>query len=717
MSDTRLTTVLKAALQYRAEGRSVFPIVNKQPKVKWKELQSRLATEAELIEWFGQNPSLQIAMVMGRISGGIWVMDADGMAAVDWLKHNAPATTVYARTKRGLHAYYLNPPGIEVRSGANVILDLKKSTGHQIDVKGEGGYTVVPPSPFRGGEYRWEISGEGWAGLTAWQPPNQTKIAMAAWSGHGDLNLDLSDVRPARDYRPAPQGERNSALASIAGSMIARGLTAEEVLIWALGWNMGCNPPMSEEEVRRTVESIANIHLRNYGSLPVPIVEVSPEVKRRTKQPDGIPDEILKPGGVMEMIMDYAKKSTVANFNLFSMVAALATVGSLVGQKVMTETGLRTNLYIFALAPSGTGKNTPMSAIRKLLFEADCSDYLGPSHLASDAALVSALSSRDRRDGTSMLLFIDEIGDLIGAVKNKNNLAKNGLIHLLKELYSATDTIYTKSYANANNDIVINYPHLSFYATGVPARFWGNLNYDDIIDGFLPRSLVFNVDLEVTKRRKPIVDNVPENLIKAVRSLAQITPSYVGNMRTTPNPLVVRKTPAAESYFDKWDDHLIEMQNKYRHSEDGRGAIYNRAAEHAHKIALIHAVSLAGGIPGAVDMSSVQYAINLLDWCLPQMIVHITENISHNEQDSLRKRILAMVDKKGSVTKRDVYTNLHGCNSKMAEDAIRILEECGELVPARVKNKNGCAALLWVRPPKDCDNNKSNQDDGKETNQ
>jgi len=629
-------------------------------------------------------------------------MDADGLAAVDWLKHNAPATTVYARTKRGRHAYYLMPPGVEIRSGANVIPELKKSTGHQIDVKGAGGYTVVPPSPFRGGEYRWEISGDGWAGLTVWQPPNQS--VMATWSGNGNLNLDLSDAPPARDYRPVSQGDRNSALASIAGGMIARGLTEDEVLVWARGWNMGCNPPLSDDEVRRTVASIANIHLRNHGSLPVTVIDVAPEVKRRPKHQGGIPDDILRPGGIIEMIMDYAKKSTVASFDLFSMAAALSTVGSLVGQKVMTETGLRTNLYIFALAPSGTGKNTPMSAIRKLLLDADCADYLGPSHLASDAALVSALSTRDRRDGSSMLLFIDEIGDLISAVKNKNNLAKNGLIHLLKELHSATDTIYTKSYANANNNIVINYPHLSFYATGVPARFWGNLNYDDILDGFLPRSLVFNVDLEVTKRRKPTIDNVPANLIKGVRMLAQITPGYVGNMRTTPSPLVVPKTLEAESYFDKWDDHLIEMQNKYRHSGDGRGAIYNRAAEHAHKIALIHAVSLAGGIPGAVDMPSVQYAINLLDWCLPQMVQHIAENISHNEQEGLRKRILAMVDKKGSITKRDVYTNLYGCNSKMAEDAIRILEECGELVPARIKQKNGGAGLIWIRPPKDDDN-------------
>lgn len=692
MPGDKLTTVLKAALQYRAEGRSVLPLINKKPKVYWKDLQSRLATEEELTEWFGRNPSLQIAMVMGRVSGGLWVMDADGRAAVDWMKENAPPTTVHVNTRRGRHAYYLMPPEVEIRSGANVIPELKKSTGDQIDIKGEGGYTVVPPSAFQGGEYRWEISGAGWDGLTVWQPPSvQTASALRA-----DGGFDLSGVQIFGDLSPVDDGQRNAKLASIVGRFINEGMSLEAILVWAAGWNRQNNPPLEPEVLSTTVESIARTHIRNHGSLPARPVQI--EELPEPKKDDGCPDRILKPGGLLQNIMDYIEKSSVTSFDLFSMAAALTAVGTLVGQKVMTETGLRTNLYVFALAPSGTGKNSPIAAIRKLMFEANCSRLIGPSHLASDAALVTSLAARESVDDLAMLLLIDEIGDLIGAVKNKNNLAKSGLIHLLKELYSATDTIYVKSYADKKNEVTINYPHLSFYATGVPLRFWGNLNHDDVIDGFLPRSLVFSVDLKVKKKKKPLIAAPPAPLVDSVKALFQIEGAYTGNTRSVPVPAMVCKTPEAEDYFDRWDDHLVDLQNKYRQSEDGRGAIYNRAAEHVHKIALIHAVSLAGGLPEKVELASVKYAIDLVDWCLPQMVKHIADNVNYNEQDGLRKRILAMVDRKGSIAKRDIYINLHGCNSKMAEDAIKILEESGELVLAEVEKKNGRAAYVWVRP-------------------
>lgn len=53
----------------------------------------------------------------GRVSGGIWVMDADGPAAVDWMECNAPKTTVYVHTRRGRHAYFMAPAGVEIAMG------------------------------------------------------------------------------------------------------------------------------------------------------------------------------------------------------------------------------------------------------------------------------------------------------------------------------------------------------------------------------------------------------------------------------------------------------------------------------------------------------------------------------------------------------------------------------------------------------------------------
>ena len=55
-------------------------------------------------------------------------------------------------------------------------------------------------------------------------------------------------------------------------------------------------------------------------------------------------------------------------------------------------------------------------------------------------------------------------------------------------------------------------------------------------------------------------------------------------------------------------------------------------------------------------------------------------------------------DKRGSASKRDVYTNLRGCTSRLAEEALKILEETGELIPAKIEHKNGRGSLVWMRP-------------------
>lgn len=704
MSGDNLTTILKAALQYRAEGRSVFPIVNKMPKIKWKELQSRLATEDELKEWFGHNPALQIAMVMGRVSGGLWAMDADGLAAVDWLERNAPPTTVHVRTKRGRHAYYLMPPGVEIRCGANVVPDLKKSTGHQIDVKGEGGYIVVPPSPYRGGEYRWEIDGKGWEGLTVWQPPVFSPVEASFEPGFGGLNLDLSQTRGLLDFSPVVKGERNDTLARIAGGMISRGLTEDELLIWAHGWNLQNSPPMDSKEVRATVESIARTHRRNHGSPAPRLIEVreAPPAAAAADNSGLPPGRVMKPGGLLERIMDYIETSTVASFPLFSLCAALAAVGALAGQKVMTETGLRTNLYVFALAPSGTGKNAPITAVRELLVAAGCSDkFLGPNHLASAAALVSEMNGNKH----SLLLLLDEIGDLIGSVKNKHNVVKSELIQVLKEMHSAAAGSYSKSYADNKNNIVIHRPHLSFYATGVPSRFWGNLTHSDVTDGFLPRSMVVSVDLEIKKKRKPALTAPAPGLIQGVRDLARIEYSYVGQVTSFPQAVMVPKSPEAERVFDQWDDDLVATQNRLRNAEDGRGEIYNRAAEQVHKLALIHAVSQCGGIPERVEIDSLQFALDLVDWYIPQMVEHVAQNVSDSPFDELQNRVLRLVNRKGYCTDGEIYKMLRrSVNKKQTEEIIQMLELAGELESVALKEdieKKGRPTNYWRRAGKE----------------
>ena len=64
-----------------------------------------------------------------------------------------------------------------------------------------------------------------------------------------------------------PQGKRNATLARLAGKKFGEGWSPQDVPLWALGWNrLQCNPPLPENEVFATVESIRKTHGRNHPS-------------------------------------------------------------------------------------------------------------------------------------------------------------------------------------------------------------------------------------------------------------------------------------------------------------------------------------------------------------------------------------------------------------------------------------------------------------------
>src|SRR4051794_29192763 len=75
---------LAAARAYVAAGQSVLPVKrdgSKVPARKWAVYQERLATDRELVEWFGPPDPYGIAIVGGAVSGGLELLDFDQRAA------------------------------------------------------------------------------------------------------------------------------------------------------------------------------------------------------------------------------------------------------------------------------------------------------------------------------------------------------------------------------------------------------------------------------------------------------------------------------------------------------------------------------------------------------------------------------------------------------------------------------------------------------------
>jgi predicted ArsR family transcriptional regulator len=90
----------------------------------------------------------------------------------------------------------------------------------------------------------------------------------------------------------------------------------------------------------------------------------------------------------------------------------------------------------------------------------------------------------------------------------------------------------------------------------------------------------------------------------------------------------------------------------------------------------------------------------LIDWAIPRTVQGIKDNVAYNPQDALGRRILELIRKRGSVTCKDIYSSLRGCNSMQAKDALFILEQSEKAVKFEVRAKNGRIVEMWTTPEK-----------------
>jgi hypothetical protein len=261
MESSESSTVATAALAYCKRGWSVLPVRprDKRPLLPWEPLQRSPAGEAEIRGWFERWPDANIGIVTGAVSGLV-VLDIDpqhdGEESLARLEreHGPLPVTVEALTGGGgRHLYFAHPGGL-VRNKAGL--------APGIDLRGDGGYVVAPPSMHPSGRrYAWEVSHH---------PDDMPVAPLPGWlaarlaDGAARLGHPRAHWRAiARDG--VGEGQRNTTLASFAGHLLWHGVDPEVALELLACWNaQRCRPPLPQEEVARTVESIARLHAREH---------------------------------------------------------------------------------------------------------------------------------------------------------------------------------------------------------------------------------------------------------------------------------------------------------------------------------------------------------------------------------------------------------------------------------------------------------------------
>jgi len=251
--------IQQAALEYLARGWSVVPVRarEKRPLLAWQIYQQRYPTAADLRAWFARWPEANVAIVTGAVSGLV-VVDVDrqhngeqSLARLEREHGPLPRTVEAMSGGGGRHLYFAHP-------GGHVHNKVGLAPG--IDLRGDGGVIVAPPSVHpSGARYAWRPAHAPHESLLA-PLPGWLLAQVDPEGGHSGHPLTYWRRLLADGV---PEGSRNHSIASLAGHLLWHGVDADVVTELLLCWNLGrCHPPLPDEEVVRTVDSITRLHRR-----------------------------------------------------------------------------------------------------------------------------------------------------------------------------------------------------------------------------------------------------------------------------------------------------------------------------------------------------------------------------------------------------------------------------------------------------------------------
>jgi hypothetical protein len=214
-------TALAWALAYEREGLSVVParLVGKRALVPWKPWQQTAADREQLRIWWRRWPRANVAIITGRVSGLV-VVDVDPayggwdtLAKVE-ADHQLLDRSAAVETPSGGRHYWLRHPGGRLSNSAKPIRD---RYGPGVDIRGDGGLVLAPPSVRVAGEYSWRVGGPatipempGWL-VELLRPPPAPRRPTRPVDPAGVLAISRLAALE-RQVRTAAEGNRNDML-------------------------------------------------------------------------------------------------------------------------------------------------------------------------------------------------------------------------------------------------------------------------------------------------------------------------------------------------------------------------------------------------------------------------------------------------------------------------------------------------------------------------
>lgn len=627
---------------------------------------------------FSSSRPYNIGIATGPISN-IFVVDVDGAegeeSIADLQSANSPLPkTLTSLTGRGRHLIFRHP-GIKIKTRSSKL-------GNKLDIRGDGGYIVAPPSNHKSGAvYQWsETQGYEIADAPEWliklvmaevapdTAPIPTTPTDNEWSNE-DVEDMLSFIDPDVFYdewvsigMALQDGGFSFAMFnnwSAKGSKYkgqkdcdfhwksfnpGSGITMGTLVSFAM--TQGWKPSFQQDDTLmfNGRQSAYNI-LETISSQAAPI-----QLDFNT-----IPGII---GDTVKWILSNAQKPQPE----LALINTLAALGAVFGRRYRSPLDTRTNIYMVGLAGTAAGKNHSKKSIKSLMMEAGLTDFLGGESIVSGAGLLSDISKQP-----SQIMHLDEFGMLLEAIMDKRGASHMKMASkIITELYSCSSEKYIGGqYADKKVErTVIANPNLCIFGISTLEKYTSSLNRDAIASGELNRFIVYRASEDNPKRRRGISHNAPpEWLVNAWKSFK---PNTINNGMVELETALV-EWPLLQDRIDDMGDFEDEQIAR---NLNQAGALWGRYRENAIKVAMIIAIA-RNPLKAQITAADLDFAEALVRQSVDFMVSMVAEHLADSQHEKDCKEIVQMIKRKeGRVSRTELCRMTQRMDSKQREAAI-----------------------------------------------
>jgi hypothetical protein len=626
--------LVDTAVRYAERGVPVFPVRGKLPLTEhgFKDASKDANT---IRAWFQRWPDANVAIPTGPASGFV-VLDVDprhdgdkSLAALEE-KHGRLPLTLEARTGGGgRHFFFALGSGQNVRNSNGKL-------GPGLDVRGDGGYVVAPPSihPETKQPYAWANRLEA-APTPPWLIHEVSAPAAMCESASG---------------APIPSGQRNDELTRIAGAMRRKGCTTEAIEAALLVENVQrCNPPLSEPEVRAIAQSVSR-----YAPAPGAAQARRQGAQSGAEQSAELP-LVFPEAACRGVFADYRKAMTQATeaSDVFHFATLWARAAVALGRRVSFPYGmpLFPNAYVVCFGPTGDKKTTATRKCAEIgdTFKIVCGGGSGEG-MADEFATAEP--------GQGLLIHTEEFAQIL----RPGRWDGATLIPFLTQCFDCPEQYQLKFRKSPVN---LERPTPSLLAGTTPEWFWKDFNAKDFPGGFGNR-LFF-----LTGTRKPAIalprmPNLSE-ISNAVNKLSAIQPCQAH--------LSLEAADLWGDFYAAWD------------AEEGRrdplmATVIKRIPAYVLKLTMVYGAFEATLPEMTVDQLAAAIQVGHYgERCAGELLS--LQNAGTNPKKELERRILGFVITQPgkSTTKRQIYRHLHRHyrNTEEFNRAFDSLVRAGEL--------------------------------------